>query len=313
MLVVAALGGNALLKRGEVQSAANQRVNVQHAASQLAALVSEGHRLVITHGNGPQVGMLALQSEAGPADGQAPLDVLDAESEGMIGYVIEQELRNHLPPGARVATLLTQVVVDASDPAFGKPDKPVGPVYRGAPPPQAGARGWQVSREGDGWRRVVPSPLPLEILEQPEIAVLLAAGITVICTGGGGIPCIRQPDGSLVGVEAVIDKDRASALLAIGLGADMLLLLTDVDAAYIGFGTPQAKALEAADPKALRRELGEFRSGSMGPKIEAAIHFAEATGRRAAIGRLEDADALCRGQAGTVIDGAITGIRFRPT
>ncbi len=312
MLIVAALGGNALLKRGETQSFANQRTNVRHAARQLANLIIAGHQVVVTHGNGPQVGMLALQSAAGPPDAIAPLDVLGAETEGMIGYMIEQELRNNLPTGARVATLLTQVLVDLDDPAFQRPEKPIGPVYKGPAVAQALAeRGWQLSPDGQGWRRVVASPQPLAILEQPEISALLASGITVICAGGGGIPCARQGNGTLIGVEAVIDKDRSSGLLAAGLGADLLMLLTDVDAAYVGFGTPAAKAIAETDPASLKLRLADFRAGSMGPKIEAAIHFAEATGRRAAIGQLEDADRIFHGLAGTFVDRAATGLRFR--
>lgn len=312
MLIVAALGGNALLKRGEAQSYANQKTNIRHAARQIASVIMAGHRVVVTHGNGPQVGMLALQSEAGPAEAHAPLDLLGAESEGMIGYMIEQELRNQLPHEAKVATLLTQVVVDAADPAFTKPDKPIGPVYDGAQAGQVTAeRGWQMGQDGHGWRRLVASPRPQQILQQHEIAMLLNSGVTVICAGGGGIPCSRQSDGSLAGVEAVIDKDRASALLAIGLGADFLMLLTDVDAAYVGFGTPAQRAIAQSDPGSLKAQLGEFRRGSMGPKIEAAIYFSESTGRRSVIGRLEDAAALLHGATGTIIDSQVAGIRYR--
>lgn len=311
MLIVAALGGNALLKRGEAQSPANQRANVREATRHLAALVAAGHTLVITHGNGPQVGMLALQSEAGPVDGRVPLDVLDAESEGMIGYMIAQELRNQLPIRGKVVALLTQVMVDTADPAFTDPDKPIGPVY--AEPladAELAARGWRMKPEGQGWRRVVPSPRPLEILEQPEISTLLAAGVTVICTGGGGIPCARTVEGRLAGVEAVVDKDRASALLAINLNADLLLLLTDVDAAYLDYGTAQARALAEIDPAGLRRQLGTFAGGSMRPKVEAACDFAEARGHPAAIGNLIGLEALIQGTIGThVFPGAET--RFR--
>jgi len=311
MLIVAALGGNALLKRGEAQSPANQRANVREATRHLAALIAAGHRLVITHGNGPQVGMLALQSEAGPVDGRVPLDVLDAESEGMIGYMIAQELRNHLPTGSKVVALLTQVMVDTADPAFADPDKPIGPVYAERLTDAAlAARGWRMKPDGKGWRRVVPSPHPLAILEQPEISTLLAAGVTVICTGGGGIPCARTAEGRLAGVEAVVDKDRASALLAFNLGADLLLLLTDVDAAYLDYGTAQARAIAEIDPACLRGQLGAFASGSMRPKIEAACDFAEAGGHAAAIGNLMTLDALIKGATGThVFRGAEA--RFR--
>jgi carbamate kinase len=312
MRLVAALGGNALLRRGEAMSAANQWANVRRAATPLAALVKAGHQLVITHGNGPQIGLLALQAEAGPQDGAYPLDVLDAESEGMIGYMIEQELRNHLPPGARVATLLTQVLVDAADPAFGKPDKPIGQVYDEAEARRLGAaRGWTVAVDGRGWRRVVPSPMPLEILQQPVVELLIEAGVTVICTGGGGVPCTRRPDRMLAGVEAVVDKDRASALLATGIGADMLMLLTDVDAAYVGFGTPRAQRISRANPRSLQARKSEFRAGSMGPKIEGAIRFALASGHAAGIGRLEDAVEILQGNVGTIVESAADGLQFR--
>lgn len=309
--MVAALGGNALLRRGEALSAANQWANARVAAAALADLVAAGHQLVVTHGNGPQVGMLALQAEAGPAEAAYPLDVLDAESEGMIGYMIEQELRNHLPRTAQVATLLTLVRVDADDPAFRTPSKPIGQVYEEAEAVRlAAARGWQLAPDGAGWRRVVASPEPLEILQQPVAALLMAAGVTVICTGGGGIPCVRHADGRLTGAEAVVDKDRASALLAAGLEADMLLLLTDVDAAYVGFGTDRARAVRRSDPQSLRPLLAEFRAGSMGPKIEGALRFAAVPGRRAGIGRLQDAAAILAGTAGTVVDPAAAGLQF---
>ena len=312
MRVVAALGGNALLRRGQAMSAANQRANVACAATHLAGLVTAGHQLVVTHGNGPQIGLLALQAEAGPGDGAYPLDVLGAESEGMIGYMVEQELRNRLPSGAGVATLLTHVRVDAADPAFNAPSKPIGPVYAEAEVMRLAAeRGWQVARDGADWRRVVASPAPLEILQQPVVSLLVDAGVTVVCTGGGGIPCTRQPDGTLAGIEAVVDKDRASALLAIGLQADMLLLLTDVDAAYVGFGTATARAISRADPRSLQAQQAEFHAGSMGPKIEGALQFADTTGRMAGIGRLEDAEAILLGTAGTLVDPKAKAMQFR--
>ncbi len=252
MLVVAALGGNALLKRGEKLSAENQRANVKTAATALAGIVRAGHRLVVTHGNGPQVGLLALQSAAGPVDSQYPLDVLGAESEGMIGYLIEQELRNALPERRLFATLLTQSVVDPADPAFKKPTKPIGPVYDEATAKRlAGERGWIVAPDGAHWRRVVASPKPLEILETAEIAFLAANDAIVVCAGGGGIPVIRAPSGALSGVEAVVDKDLASALLGAALGADRLLLLTDVDAVYLDYGKATARAIAPRDTSSL--------------------------------------------------------------
>jgi carbamate kinase len=245
------------------------------------------------------VGLLALQSAAYKEVGLYPLDVLGAESEGMIGYLLEQELGNELP-GRRVATLLTQTIVDADDPAFARPTKPVGPVYDGATAARlAELRGWTVAPDGDRWRRVVPSPEPRRILELATIDLLVDAGVIVVCVGGGGIPVVEGPDGSLHGVEAVIDKDRAAALLATGLRADALLLLTDVDAVYEGFGTPDARPIRLASLEEL--DPDDFAEGSMGPKIEAACRFVRATGGIAAIGSLQDAAAVLRGDAGTTI------------
>lgn len=299
MLVVAALGGNALLKRGEPLTASTQRANVQIAAKSLAAIVRAGHDLVVTHGNGPQVGLLALQGAAYKPDEAYPLDVLGAETEGMIGYIIEQELENALNHDRPVATLLTQVVVDQHDPAFEKPTKFVGPVYeREEAETRAKAAGWHIAQDGDKWRRVVPSPKPLEIPDMRVIRLLLDKGVVVICAGGGGIPVLRRDDGSTVGVEAVIDKDAASALLAQQLEADALLLLTDVDAIYQGFGTPSAAAIDYLSVEQARTL--ELPAGSMGPKLTAAADFA-ARGGLSGIGRLEDALAILDGQAGTRI------------
>jgi len=307
-----ALGGNALLRRGEPMTAENQRANTRRAASAsaLAELVRAGHRIVVTHGNGPQVGLLALQAASGPADGLYPLDVLGAESEGMIGYLIEQELTNALADDAQFATILTQVRVDPADPAFGKPSKPIGPVYDLTTARKLEAeRGWRVAPDGERWRRVLASPKPLEILESRAIALLVERGINVICTGGGGIPVIRRPDGSPIGVEAVIDKDLASALLARQLNAEMLIMLTDVDAVYEGFGKPGARAIARAAAGRLAPAL--FAAGSMGPKLQAASEFAIATGRPAAIGRLEDAGAIVRGDKGTRIDAGTQDAEYR--
>lgn len=310
MLLVVALGGNALLKRGEPMTADTQRANVRRAAKSLGELVGAGHRIVVTHGNGPQVGLIALQAAAGPKDGAYPLDILGAESEGMIGYLIEQELDNCLSGRTPIATLLTQVRVDANDPAFATPTKPIGPVYDELTARKlAGERGWKVARDGDKWRRVVASPAPLEILEIRVISLLVERGVVVICAGGGGIPVVARDDGSLIGIEAVIDKDRASSLLARQLGADMLLLLTDVDAVYLDFGGPQARAIKSAGADTL--EGDKFASGSMRPKIEAAMSFASATGHVAAIGRLEDAAAIVRGEAGTCVEAGGAKIAIR--
>ena len=297
MLVVAALGGNALLKRGEPLTAEVQRNNVQIAARSLAAVVRAGHDLVVTHGNGPQVGLLALQGASYKPDEAYPLDVLGAETEGMIGYMIEQELENALEHDRPVATLLTQVVVDPRDPAFEKPTKFVGPVYdREEAERRAAGAGWSIAPDGDKWRRVVPSPKPLEIPDMRVLKLLLDQGVVVVCAGGGGIPVLRRDDGSLVGIEAVIDKDAASALLASQLGADAMLLLTDVDAVYRDFGTDHSTPL--AELTVAQARALEMPAGSMGPKLQAACDFAEAGGI-SGIGRLQDAVAILDGSAGT--------------
>ncbi|MEC9039354.1 MAG: carbamate kinase [Pseudomonadota bacterium] len=297
MLVVAALGGNALLKRGEPLTSEVQRKNVQAAAISLAGIVRAGHDLVVTHGNGPQVGLLALQGAAYKPDEAYPLDVLGAETEGMIGYMIEQELENALGHDRPVATLLTQVVVDPKDPAFEKPTKFVGPVYdREEAERRAEGGSWSIAPDGDKWRRVVASPKPLEIPDMRVLKLLLDQGVVVVCAGGGGIPVLRREDGSMVGIEAVIDKDAASALLASQLGADALLLLTDVDAVYRDFGTDRSRPLSeltVGEARAL-----DMPAGSMGPKLQAACGFAEAGGI-SGIGRLQDALAILEGSAGT--------------
>ena len=296
MLVVTALGGNALLRRGEPADVASQRANVRIAAAAIAGLAAE-HDVVVTHGNGPQVGLLALQGEAYAGVDAYPLDVLGAESEGMIGYLLEQELINELDQ-ARVATLLTQVVVDAEDPAFEHPTKPIGPAFdRDTAARMAAERGWTLAADGDGQRRVVASPEPRSIVELPTIRLLVEAGVTVVCVGGGGIPVVRDADGRLRGAEAVIDKDLAAALLARSLRADALLLLTDVPAVQSGWGTPDAKPLGEVTVDQLRA-IG-FEPGSMGPKVEAACRFVEQTGATAGVGGLADAAALLRGERGT--------------
>ena len=299
MLVVAALGGNALLQRGQPLTADNQRANVRTASGALADIVRAGHALVVTHGNGPQVGLLALQGAAYKSDEAYPLDVLGAETVGMIGYMIEQELENALDHALPVATLLTQVVVHADDPAFQAPSKFIGPVYsRDEAETRATAAGWSIAQDGDKWRRVVPSPKPQDIPDLRVLRLLLDQGVIVICTGGGGIPVLRLPDGSMTGIEAVIDKDAASALLAQRLGADALLLLTDVDAAYRDFGTDDAAPIRHLTPPEARAL--DLAAGSMGPKMAAAADFAEAGGL-AGIGQLEDALALLDGTAGTQV------------
>ena len=296
MLVVAAIGGNALLQRGQPLTADAQRANVRIAAEGLAGIVRAGHQLIVTHGNGPQVGLLALQGAAYKPEEAYPLDLLGAETEGMIGYLIEQELENALGHDHAVATLLTQVIVDARDPAFGKPTKFVGPVYSKSEAEARGdAAGWTIAQDGEKWRRVVPSPKPIEIPDLRVIRLLLDQGVIVICAGGGGIPVMRRADDSLIGVEAVIDKDAASALLAADIGADALLLLTDVDAVYEGFGTAQAAAVSHLTPEEGRAL--NMPKGSMGPKLAAACDFAE-RGGVSGIGRLSDALAILDGAGG---------------
>ncbi len=299
MLVVAALGGNALLERGQPLTAENQRANARIAATSLAEIVRAGHDLVITHGNGPQVGLLALQGAAYKPDEAYPLDVLGAETGGMIGYMIEQELENVLDHSRPVATLLTQVVVDATDPAFQNPTKFIGPVYaREEAEARARAAGWTIAQDGDKWRRVVASPKPMEIPDIRVLKLLLDQNVIVICTGGGGIPVLRGKDGSLSGIEAVIDKDAASALLAQELGADALLLLTDVPAVMTDFGTDKQAEIGDINPEdALKLDLP---AGSMQPKVAAAVQFA-GSGGMAGIGRLAGAAQILAGQAGTRI------------
>ncbi|PZO10508.1 MAG: carbamate kinase [Lysobacteraceae bacterium] len=297
MNLVIALGGNALLKRGQPPDPALQRANIAAAAAGLAPVIRR-HDVVLTHGNGPQVGLLALQAMADPTRPAFPLDVLGAESEGMIGYVLEQELINQLP-GRQFATLLTQVVVDPRDPAFASPTKPIGPVYAEAQATALAAeKGWTVAPDGAHWRRVVASPAPLRILALPAIKRMAEAQVTVICAGGGGIPVAMDADGRLYGVEAVIDKDAASALLAIELGADALVMLTDVAAVMTDFDTPQVRALKRATPRGLAQHA--FATGSMGPKVASAVAMAKA-GKRAAIGSIDELEAILAGNAGTWI------------
>ena len=307
MRIVVALGGNALLQRGQPADADAQRENVAIAVRALAELAA-GHEVVVTHGNGPQVGLLALQGEAYREEvAPYPLDVLGAESEGMIGYLLDQELVNALG-GREVATLLTQVIVDGDDPAFTHPTKFIGPVYfRSTAEILAAERGWHVAPDGPHWRRVVASPEPVSIVELATIRLLVEAGVLVVCVGGGGIPVVVGRDGRLRGVEAVIDKDRAAALLATGIDADALLLLTDVAAVERDYGTPQAAPIAAATPDELLA-LG-LPAGSMGPKVEAAAWFAQTTGGRAAIGSLADASAVLAGERGTTVVSAVASVK----
>ncbi len=312
MRIVVALGGNALLKRGEPMTADAQRRNVKVAAEALAPVAGE-HQLVISHGNGPQVGLLALQGAAYKPDEAYPLDVLGAETEGMIGYMIEQELGNLLPFEVPFATLLTMIEVDPDDPGFDNPTKFVGPVYDQATADRIAAeKNWVFKKDGDKWRRVVPSPEPKRIFEIRPIRWLLEKGVIVIAAGGGGIPTMYKPgaDQQLMGVEAVIDKDLASELLARDLNADLFIMATDATAVFVNWGKPDAKAIHRANPKAM--QTYQFPAGSMGPKVDAACRFAEATGKTAAIGALADIPGIVAGEKGTLINTGVDKIAWHP-
>ncbi|HZX51084.1 MAG TPA: carbamate kinase [Pseudomonas sp.] len=309
MRIVVALGGNALLRRGEPMTADNQRGNIRIAAEQLAK-IAPGIELVVAHGNGPQVGLLSLQAAAYTELNPYPLDVLGAETEGMIGYMIEQELGNLLPVEVPFATLLTQVEVDPADPAFQHPSKPIGPVYSKTEAERLAAEnGWSIAADGDRFRRVVASPRPTRIFEIRPIQWLLEKGTVVICAGGGGIPCAYDAQRKLHGVEAVIDKDLCSALLAEQLASDLLVIATDVSAVFSDWGQATQRTISAAHPDALA-EL-DFAAGSMGPKVQAACEFARNTGKVAVIGSLADIEAIVQGKAGTRISTAQTGIDYR--
>jgi carbamate kinase len=310
MRVVIALGGNALLKRGEPMTAEMQRRNIRIAAEAMAPVAKE-HELVVSHGNGPQVGLLALQGAAYKPDEAYPLDVLGAETEGMIGYMIEQEMGNLLPFEVPFATLLTMVEVDPKDPGFENPTKFVGPVYEKAAADRiAKEKGWVFKVDGAKWRRVVPSPLPKRIFEIRPIKWLIEHNTVVICAGGGGIPTMYEPGAGrkLVGVEAVIDKDLCSELLARELVADLFIMATDAPGVYVDFGKPEAKVIHRSTPAAIGKY--SFPAGSMGPKVDAACHFATATGKTAAIGALADIPAIVQGKKGTQISERFDGITF---
>ncbi len=297
--VVVALGGNALLKRSEPMTAEAQRANVRVACKALAPL-AEQYNLVIAHGNGPQVGLLALQAAAYHDVEPFPLDVLGAQTQGMIAYMVEQELGNVLPFEKPIATVLTMIEVDPHDPAFDDPTKFVGPCYDEASATALTAeKGWTFKQDGDSWRRVVASPEPKQIFELDPIRWLMEKGTVVICAGGGGIPTVYLPDGTrtLVGIEAVIDKDVAAELLAEKLDADIFVMATDAEGVYTEWGTPEQKLLGCVTPEELSQH--EFAAGSMGPKVKAAVRFVNATGRRAAIGRLEDIERIVKGEVGT--------------
>ena len=308
MRVVVALGGNALLRRGQVMSAENQRANLRIAAGQLAA-IHDQHELVIAHGNGPQVGLAALMDAAYTEVDPYPLDLLGAKTIGMIGYIIEQELGNIIPFDDHILTVLTQIVVDPEDPAFLNPTKPVGPVYSREQALQLTRdKGYSMAPDGEFFRKVVPSPLPQKIIEIKTIRMLVDHGVVVICAGGGGIPVAYDDNRKLYGVEAVIDKDLASGLLARGLAADMFVMLTDVPYVYVDFGTEQQRSIKAAHPDAL--EAINFAAGSMGPKVSGACKFVRETGQCSTIGRLSDLQKIMAGKAGTLISNDVEGVVY---
>ena len=300
MLIVVALGGNALLQRGQPMTADMQRGNIRIAAQALAP-VAKQHQLVLSHGNGPQVGLIALQQASYKQVEPYPFDVLGAQTEGMIGYMLEQELGNLVPFEVPFATILTMIEVDPNDPAFQNPTKFIGPVYDEADAKQMeAAKGWAFKKDGDKWRRVVPSPTPRRIFEIRPIKWLLERNTIVICAGGGGIPTMYRADGSLVGAEVVIDKDRASAVLAREVDADLFVMATDVPGVYADWGTSRHRLIRRTHPAELRTL--RFAGGSMGPKVEAAIAFVEETGHRAAIGSLEEIEQIVAGYAGTLVE-----------
>ena len=297
MRIVIALGGNALLRRGQPMTSENQRANIKLASERIAE-VAGGNQLVIAHGNGPQVGLLALQAAAYTEVAPYPLDVLGAQTDAMIGYVIEQELGNLLPGEQQLATMLTMIEVDPDDPAFENPTKPIGPVYdKDTAERLAAHSGWAIAPDGDKFRRVVASPKPKRIFEIRPIRMLVEAGVIVVCAGGGGIPTMYDKDRKLRGVEAVIDKDLAAALLAEELDADLLVIATDVDGVYTGWGTPEQAKLSSVTPDEI--EGMDLPKGSMGPKVSAACGFARTTGNEAVIGSLADIDQIVQGSAGT--------------
>ncbi len=310
MRVVIAIGGNALQRRGEALTAENMRKNVSVACRQIARVVPD-NEIVIVHGNGPQIGLLALQNEAYLDVPAYPLDVLGAQTVGMIGYMLVQELSNELPPRIPVSVCLTQTEVQQDDPAFKAPTKPIGPVYtKEVAEKLAAEKGWTIAADGDHFRRVVPSPKPWRIVEVRPIRWMIEKGAVVICAGGGGVPTIMYEDGLRRGVEAVVDKDLSASLLSREITADYFIVATDVDAVYTDWGKPEQRAIRKAHPDALEK-MG-FASGSMGPKVEACIDFVRATGRKAVIGALDDlSDILCD-KAGTIVTTEVNGIEWAP-
>lgn len=300
MRVVIALGGNAILKRGEPMTAANQRLNVKRAAEAIAKVMEAGHEVVITHGNGPQVGLMALQDLAYDPALASPIDCLVAETQGQIGYILQQELGNATGNKREIVTVLTQIEVDHDDVAFNEPGKPIGPLYSKIEAATVTAKyGWTMMPDGGSFRRAIASPKPKRIVEIATLKNLLESRVTVICVGGGGIPIVKYEGGNQLGVDAVIDKDHASGLLAREIKADALLLLTDVDGVYLGWGTDQQQRLATITPAELSAD--KFAAGSMAPKVQAAIDFASVGNTKTGIGRLEDALEILNERAGTIV------------
>ena len=313
MRIVVALGGNALLKRGEPMTAQNQSANIRLAAEQLAK-VKPKNELIISHGNGPQVGLLALQHAAYYAQDSKiepyPLDVLVSQTVGMIGYMLQQELTNLLP-ATPTQTLVTQVIVDEHDPAFSKPSKPIGQVYTQAEAEKlAVEKGWTVMPDGQYYRRAVPSPKPQDVTGINAVKALLAQDHIVICGGGGGVPCVKNAQGQLTGVEAVVDKDLATAVIANHLDADLFIIATDVNATCVNFQKEGERKIAKANPAALEALSAEFAAGSMGPKVQAVINFVKATGKDAAIGSLSDIEDIVAGKAGTRVSLSVNEVVF---
>ncbi len=313
MRIVVALGGNALLKRGEPMTAQNQSANIRLAAEQLAK-VKPKNELIISHGNGPQVGLLALQHAAYYAQDSKiepyPLDVLVSQTVGMIGYMLQQELTNLLP-ATPTQTLVTQVIVDEHDPAFSKPSKPIGQVYTQAEAEKLAAeKGWTVMPDGQYYRRAVPSPKPQDVTGINAVKALLAQDHIVICGGGGGVPCVKNAQGQLTGVEAVVDKDLATAVIANHLDADLFIIATDVNATCVNFQKEGERKIAKANPAALEALSAEFAAGSMGPKVQAVINFVKATGKDAAIGSLSDIEDIVAGKAGTRVSLSANEVVF---
>ncbi|OED41452.1 carbamate kinase [Endozoicomonas sp. (ex Bugula neritina AB1)] len=306
MRVVIALGGNAILQRGDALECHIQRDNIRKAAIAIAR-IAQDHQVILTHGNGPQVGLLSLMNDAYKEVTSYPLDILGAQTQGMIGSMFEQELRNQMPK-QKICTVSTQTLVDTNDSAFLNPDKFVGPVYS-LKESQVVLREnpeWTIKKDGAYYRRVVPSPQPKEILELSSLKDLVSHdNTTVICGGGGGVPVSRNSEGHLEGVEAVIDKDRATRLLAEGLEADAFLILTDIKAVATRFGQPDSEEIHSATPEMM--ETFDFASGSMGPKVEAVIQFVRNTGKMAAIGSLDQAADILTSDSGTVIRNDVSG------